>query len=303
MIETREWEQLWLPLRPLASDDLRAGIYRQSRPSALTRRYIEANPHALSNLLVVDIDHEDALMRALWDRSPRKERPGWLPNAVIENPTNGHAHAVWALSEPVTRTEYARRKPLALAAAVVEGLRRATGGDEGYSGLITKNPTHGSWDASWWTDELYTLGYLQARLEELGAMPAPSWKRTKRRNIVGLGRNCSIFETARTWAYREVRHHFGDPNGFICAIYNQVHELNAEFPEPLRVSEANAIANSISTWIITQSRLWADGPAVYEATFTAIQAARGRKGGLKGGGKNRIQVQADSAEKIRGALQ
>ena len=46
MIETREWEQLWLPLRPLASDDLRAGIYRQSRPSALTRRYIEANAAA-----------------------------------------------------------------------------------------------------------------------------------------------------------------------------------------------------------------------------------------------------------------
>lgn len=303
MIETREWEQLWLPLRPLASDDLRAGIYRQSRPSALTRRYIEANPHALSNLLVVDIDHEDALMRALWDRSPRKERPGWLPNAVIENPTNGHAHAVWALAEPVTRTEYARRKPLALAAAVVEGLRRATGGDEGYSGLITKNPTHASWDASWWTDELYTLGYLQQRLEALGTMPAPSWRRTKRRNTVGLGRNCSIFESARTWAYREVRHHFGDPESFTRAVYTHVHELNAEFPEPLRDSETKAIAKSISTWIITQSRLWADGPVVYEATFSTIQAARGRKGGSKGGGKNRIQAQTDSAEKIRGALQ
>lgn len=299
MIATCEWEQLWLPLRPLASDDLRAGIYRQSRPSALTRRYIEANPRALSNLLVVDIDHEDALMRALWDRSPGRECPGWLPNAVIENPANGHAHAVWALSEPVTRTEYARRKPLALAAAVVEGLRQATGGDEGYSGLITKNPTHESWDASWWTDELYTLSYLQARLEALGMMPTPSWKRTKRRNTVGLGRNCSIFETARTWAYREVRHHFGDPEGFVRAVYTRVHELNAEFPEPLRFSEANAIAKSISTWIITQSRLWADGPAVYEATFTTIQAARGRKGGAKG----RKSAQEQTTAKIRGVLQ
>lgn len=85
MIETREWEQLWLPVRPLASDDLRAGIYRQSRPSALTRRYIEANPHALSNLLVVDIDHEDAALRACWDRAT------WWPNLVVENPVNGHA--------------------------------------------------------------------------------------------------------------------------------------------------------------------------------------------------------------------
>ena len=134
-------------------------------------------------------------------------------------------------------------------------------------------------------------------------MPAPSWKRTKRRNTVGLGRNCSIFETARTWAYREVRHHFGDAEGFTRAVYTHVHELNAEFPEPLRASEANAIAKSISTWIITESRLWADGPAVYEATFTTIQAARGRKGGTKSGRKNRAKAQAQAAEKIRGALQ
>lgn len=77
-------------------------------------------------------------MRALWDRKD------WLPNAVVENPANGHAHAVWALSEPVTRTEYAARKPLAYAAAVTEGLRRSVDGDAAYSGLITKNPEHGS---------------------------------------------------------------------------------------------------------------------------------------------------------------
>ena len=60
-----EWEQMWLPRRPLASDDLKAGIYRENRSKALTRRYIEANPQSMSNLLVVDIDHEDALLRAV----------------------------------------------------------------------------------------------------------------------------------------------------------------------------------------------------------------------------------------------
>src|SRR5699024_9152378 len=83
---------------------------------AIGKRYIEANPDALSNLLVVDVDHDDALLRSLW------QRHDWLPNAVVENPLNGHAHAVWALSEPFTRTEYAKRKPLAYAAAVTEGL-------------------------------------------------------------------------------------------------------------------------------------------------------------------------------------
>lgn len=86
-----KFEQLWLPLWPLASDNLRDGIYRTSRQKALGKRFIEANPDAISNLLVVDIDHDDALIRAMWDREQ------WRPNAVVENPTNGHAHAVWAL--------------------------------------------------------------------------------------------------------------------------------------------------------------------------------------------------------------
>lgn len=79
-------------------------------PELLCERFgrtIETNPRALSNLLVVDIDHEDAALRTLWNRQ------AWWPNAVVENPANGHTHAVWALKEPITRTEYARRKPLA----------------------------------------------------------------------------------------------------------------------------------------------------------------------------------------------
>ena len=83
-----QWDQLWLPLWPLASDDLLSGVYRTSRGDALGRRWIEANPHALSNLLVVDIDHPDSLLRAIGNRS------SWLPNAVVENRRNGHAHAV-----------------------------------------------------------------------------------------------------------------------------------------------------------------------------------------------------------------
>jgi len=34
-VEQQVWEQQWLPLWPLASDDLRQGIYRMSRDSAL----------------------------------------------------------------------------------------------------------------------------------------------------------------------------------------------------------------------------------------------------------------------------
>lgn len=267
------WGQMWLPLWPLASDDLRAGIYRMSREKALDRRYIEANPDAISNLLVVDIDHPDALMRAVYDRD------GWRPNALVENPRNGHAHAVWALAEPVTRTEYAHRAPLAFAAAVTEGLRRSVDGDAAYSGLMTKNPGHYAWRAEWFTDELYDLGTLSRALDAHRFMPPPSWKRTRRRAPVGLGRNCALFESARTWAYREIRCHFGDSEGLWLSIQRTAHEMNADFSEPLPAREVDQIARSIHRWIITRSRMWADGPAVYEATFSTIQSARGRKSG------------------------
>lgn len=66
---------------------------------------------------------------------------------MVENPANGHAHAVWALTEPVTRTEYAHRKSLALAAAVSEGLRRSVDGDQGYFRAADQEiPVHGAWN-------------------------------------------------------------------------------------------------------------------------------------------------------------
>lgn len=270
------FEQLWLPLWPLASDELREGIYRTSREKAIGKRYIEANPDAVSNLLVVDIDHSDALLRTLWDRED------WRPNAVVENPANGHAHAVWALQAPFARTEYARRKPLAYAAAVTEGLRRSVDGDRGYSGLITKNPEHEHWDSHWVTDHLYSLDELAFWLDETGFMPPQSWRKTRRKNPVGLGRNCALFESARTWAYREIRHHWGDPDGLGRAIQIEAQALNAaEFAKPLPVAEVDQIARSIHKWIVTKSRMWADGAAVYEANFTLIQSARGKKGGKK----------------------
>ena len=272
-----QWEQLWLPLWPYASDELWRGIYRTSRSEALERRYIQANPDVLSNLLVVDIDHPDAFLRAINARS------GWTPNAVVENRANGHAHAVWALSEPVTRTEYARRKPLAYAAAVVEGLRRSVEGDKAYSGLMTKNPTHTDWDASWLTDRLYSLPELEARLRDAGDMPPPGWARSRRTNPVGLGRNCAIFETARHWAYRRVRdcpdRTPASAEHLRRLIIAEVCDLNAGYTEPLPASESAAIAASIHRWITTKSRMWADGATTYEATLIAIQSARGRKSG------------------------
>lgn len=265
------WDRIWLPRRPLATNDPTTGLTRTSRTLALDRRLIETNPAALTSLLAVDVDHPDALIRALWDRAD------WLPTVVTENPGNGHAHAIWALTAPVATTEYAHRRPLALAAAVTEGLRRSVDGDPAFGGLITKNPLNQDWIAHWVTSHTYGLRELAGHLDDANLMPPASWRRARRRNPVGLGRNCCLFETARTWAYREARHHWGDPDGLHRAITSTVRDLNQNFSDPLPSSETRAIATSIHKWITTKSRIWKDGPATYEATFITIQSARGKK--------------------------
>jgi hypothetical protein len=263
-----QWEQQWLPLWPMASDDFRDGVYKMARGEALGKRYVQANPEALSNLLVVDIDHPDAALRAL---STQGNHP--MPNAIVENRFNGHAHALWWLLEPITRTEYAKRAPLAYAAAVIEGLRRGVGGDAGYSGFLTKNPVHDHWETMWLNEELRSLRQLEDELRD--NMPPKRWRRS--RAPVGLGRNCTIFEQARGFGYRDLRNYFGDSAGLSTSIHEHVHALNAEFTEPLPHSEANGIAASIHRWITTKSRMWQDGPATYEATFSLIQSHRGRR--------------------------
>lgn len=290
-ITSEAWDAMWLPYYPYASDNLADGLERRTRPLALTARYIEANPQSMSSLLVVDVDSGDAVMRAMECIGSHP-----IPNVIVENPENGHAHAIWQLTAPVTRTEYARRKPVAFATAVTEGLRRAVDGDTGYSGLITKNPLHGSWDGMQTRMEPYTLEELR---DGLGAhMPPPRWLTTQRANPVGLGRNCTIFETARFWAYREIRNHWGDSEGLAHAIRARVNELNTEYSVPLPSNEANDIANSISRWITTRSNMWTDGQVVYEATFATIQSARGKKGGVKSG-ESRRSKEADLIKQLK----
>jgi hypothetical protein len=277
------WEQMYLPLRPLCTNAFVEGVYRQPREKALgVFRYVEANPRNVSDLLVVDIDDENARAMALWEHEHMQ------PNVIVENPANGHAHAVWALQTPFSRTEYSRRKPLAYAAAITEGLRRSCDGDKGYSGLMTKNPLHPVWDSELVTDHLYTMDELAGSLKEAGDLPQASWRRSERRNNIGLGRNCSLFETARTWAYPLVRS-YPDRSQASCddlreRITTHAHAINLETnDEPLPAREVEQIAKSIHKWITTRFYGWTDGATVCEATFTAIQSARGRKGGAASG--------------------
>jgi len=258
-MDAAAWEQAWTPRRPLATDDLALGCWRTSRDRALTRRYLEHSPKALQAMLVIDVDHPDALERAIG--LPRHHpMPSWIAEGV-----NGRGHVGWVLREPVVRTDAGHRRPLIFAAKVEEGLRRALDGDVGYAGLLTKNPLHPDWYPHWGRAEPYDLGELAQGLGDLVPTKLP-----RRTESTGLGRNVTLFDDLRKWAYAARRRHTVKAEWDV-AVLEKAAEHNAAIPVPLPPTEVRATAQSVGTWVWRRS--------FDEAGFRRVQTSRGRKGG------------------------
>lgn len=275
----------WLPRRPLATDDLQTGVYRMSRPQALTRRLVEHSPQALQAMLVVDVDHPDALVRALG--LPRSHpEPSW----IAETPATGRGHVGWVLRSPVCRTDAGRPGAILLAARCEEGLRRSLDGDVGYAGLLTKNPTHPSWHVTWARSEPYDLAELAAGLVEgLGALPRLSRRPEDR---AGLGRNVDLFDVVRKWAYG-ARRRYVVAQEWHEVVHAKAADRNALFAVPLGAGEVRDVAKSVASWVWRR-------PEFTEAGFRAEQARRGRNGAAKGASKGgRANTLAQQAARRR----
>ena len=300
---TAIWERLWTSRYPLAADEFDDGVWRQSRGEAMTRLHVELHPKHVWGLIGVDVDHPDAALRLVStvDNHPR-------PNVIIENPVNGHAHAAWAVTTPIKVTNYRSRRSVRYGLSIAEALRRAVGGDPHYPARLIKNPFHPRWITHFLHAGTSTLDRFGRTLTGAGHMPGRAWHNQRRRTPVGYSRNETLFHTVRHYAYREMRHHWGDPDGYRAAIVREVAIRNADFAIPLGATELGHISTSITDWTIHYSRMWNDGPAAYDETFRAIQAARGRKGsgrngGLTGnsrpGGLARGEDRADTSDKLR----
>lgn len=253
------WAQTYRQMWPSATDDLTAGTYRQPRALALQRRYIQANPSALITSLVIDVDHDDALARALDVTSGVP-----TPSYVAQSPS-GRAHVGYLLKTPVCRTDNARLEPMRFAARVEAGLVNALDADKGYAGFLTKNPINDHWDTVWGTEQLYTLGELAADL--WGWMPRTLPR--KAADNSGLGRNVALFNRVRLWSYSGVRRYWGDGP----TIWGEVTEayalaVNQEFAAPLDAQEVAHLARSVSRWT------WRN---FTPERFTEIQTERSHK--------------------------
>ena len=66
----------------------------------------------------------------------------------------------YLLDRPVHRGDQARARPLQLAARISEYYRATLGADTGYTGVLSSNPTHTDYAASYPRLEPYTLADL-----------------------------------------------------------------------------------------------------------------------------------------------
>lgn len=267
------WRERYLSRFPLATDDLELGVWRERRERALRRQYVETSPRALVAAVVIDVDRPNAVLRA-FERPSDHPMPSW----VVEG-NNGHGHVGWWLESPVCRTDAARVDPLRYLARVTEGLRRSLDGDQAYTGLLTRNPLHADADVIWGTDRAYSL-------RDLGTIHTPRQLPRKPEQSSGLGRNCTLFHTARKALYIQY-----DParpaDEWHRMVTRHCNEVNATFDAglggPLPFSEVQATASSISRWtrrnLTMNAREWhaaqgRKGAAVTNAKRQANRAAR-----------------------------
>ncbi|EBV1472054.1 replicase [Salmonella enterica subsp. enterica serovar Braenderup] len=257
-----------LPHKPYFSDDLHFGVRIAGKERAILAKYIQFNqPHAMF-WLGFDVDRAGAAID--WS-----DRNAPAPTLTITNPDNGHAHLLYALKTSIRTAPDGKMKPLRYAAAVENALRKKLEADTGYSGLICKNPNHSHWKIGVWQPELYTLDWLADSLDLNSAND---------KEIItdyGLGRNCSLFEQTRKWAYRAIRQGWPEYGQWLQACFERAKAYNLQFLMPLDEKEIFGIARSIAKW--TYSKFTQESFYDYVArTHTSeIQSYRGVISGKK----------------------
>lgn len=259
------------PRRPYCTDELECGLQIRSLKQALTKTYIQANPPHLRVWSLYDVDRPGGGLA--WEDG-NLPPPSW---ATI-NKANGHAHLAYGLRAPVlTASMEARQAPLRYLNAVESAFRAALDADDGFSGLITKNPAH----PLWWTLKGPELAYELGDLAEW--VDLERFKSTQGVKVaeIGLGRNVTVFDFVRLWAYKKVRDYKGLQGGFVHwqkAVYDRCMARNSDFKTPMDNREAYQIAKSVAKW--TWNRFDLEASDARFSKLQAFRAAQGNKAGL-----------------------
>ncbi|KCB47961.1 replication initiation protein [Bordetella hinzii] len=219
-----------------STDNFEDGTKYRRKDKALGYRYIEHN-QLYKRYIVLDIDSPSSAF--LWEE---KNLPA--PTIITISPESGRCHYLWELKTPVIYTQAGRRAPQRFYEAVDIALTRAVpGADPAYVGRFTKNPCHPHWKV------------LQHRVsyefEDFMEYVDITSQRELQRYQNGLGRNCTLFDNLRFWAYPAVKL-YDAYEDFQEDVNTQAFNINAEFAGSpagtLFYKEVLSTAKSVGTW-------------------------------------------------------
>jgi hypothetical protein len=228
-----------LPQKPYCTDNYLNGITIRPKEQAIKKKFIQPNNPWNWNYLVFDVDRPEASLDWFDLGCP-------APTIISQNPDNGHAHLFYGLETPVYTQDGARNKPLRYAGAVSVALSRKLEADPSYNGLLSKNPLNPHWITEIIDPALYTLKGLAGYLD-LGELI------DSRKHLpeTALGRNCTLFDETRFWAYRQIRspQSWLSEDFFIESVTEYAGGYNAlNFAIKLPYSEIKAIGKSVGRW-------------------------------------------------------
>lgn len=248
----------------------------RTKSIAVKKPYIQVNPPLMTIYFIFDNDKDDSALSWFDADLPA---PLW----TTQNAENARSHHCYKLEIPLCTSEFASIKAIKYAQAVYYAYALKLGADLSYSQLITKNPLHPEWRTTFWVDRAYSLDYLADFVDLPKKLP-------KKLEIVGLGRNVTMFEKGRRWAYKAIRDymHHDSSHEWERAVRSQMEAINSGFEESLPYSEVKATAKSIAKWVW---RRFSYGD------FTEIQAKRGAKGGKAKG--HAYTVKREEAKRLK----
>lgn len=268
-----------LPHKPYCADEMPGYMDIRPKSQAIKKPLLQVNPPCMVANLVFDIDRSDAFFA--WSDANLPQ-----PNWISKNPENCHAHIGYMLATPVCTTNNARQKIVRYLARIQQAYTLKLGADLAYIGLITKNPLHSEWDNYIFDVKPYELNYLADFVD----LPLISKKQLE---VSGLGRNCTLFDLVRHWAYKAIRE-LSDVSfeKWEAEVLSEALNVNTVFSSALAYNEVRNTARSIAKWV------WRNhDSAEFHAAFSAKQAFRGRKGGKasnsSNGGKARSAQYSD----------
>lgn len=251
--------QAYMPRRPYCANAFGAGrgLRIMAQKEALTCRNIQLNPPFMITFLTFDFDYDAGIDYRVNAPLVVIDNDLCLPFWYVINPQNGHSHIIYVLKTPVFATSAAHSKPLRYLEDIRYAMTWKMQADPAYNGLTSKNPFCPSWKVYVCSPRPVSLMDLALRVglegsledrRRYGYLPDKAHRRASE-DVIGLGRNCAIFERVRLWSYRAIREYWGKGyKEWVSAVKYKCRQENAEFPMPLSEVELTQIAKSIARW-------------------------------------------------------